>query len=207
MSSGRAAAARYGAATVAGSIVTLAVLFAMQALIATARTELDRAGRRHFVDFVRVKPMEAVQTKDRRPPKPTRPEARPADVPETRLDPVGSAGATLDLGTVEVQADVAIGGLGLESGDGDYLPIVKIAPVYPWTAQTEGIQGYCIVEYTVTPAGTVKDVVVVEADPPVVFDKASIEAAMKFKYRPRVVDGSAIEVRGVRNLFRYTLDS
>jgi protein TonB len=52
----------------------------------------------------------------------------------------------------------------------------------------------------------VRDVRVVEADPRSVFDKASIEAAEKFKYRPRVINGQPIEVHGVRNLFRFSLD-
>jgi protein TonB len=63
------------------------------------------------------------------------------------------------------------------------------------------------VEYTVTPAGTVTDVVVVEAEPKDVFDQASIDAALKFKYKPRVVAGEPIAVQGVRNLFKYTLET
>jgi protein TonB len=101
---------------------------------------------------------------------------------------------------------MSVSGLGLVASDGDYLPIVKIAPVYPARAQSRGIEGYCLVEYTVTTTGTTKDVVVVEAEPPGIFNKASIAAALKFKYRPRVVDGEPIEVYGVRNLFRYELE-
>ena len=62
----------------------------------------------------------------------------------------------------------------------------------------------CVVEAA---TGTVKDIVVVEAEPKRIFDDASIEAASRFKYRPRVVDGEPIEVRGVRNLFRFKLES
>ena len=36
--------------------------------------------------------------------------------------------------------------------------------------------------------------------------KASVDAALKFKYRPRVIDGEAVAVPGVRNLFRYELE-
>ena len=62
------------------------------------------------------------------------------------------------------------------------------------------------VEYTVTTTGSVKDVVVVEAEPKGIFEKVSIEAARKFKYKPRVVNGEPIEVQGVRNRFLYKLD-
>jgi protein TonB len=33
-----------------------------------------------------------------------------------------------------------------------------------------------------------------------------LRAALKFKYRPRVVDGRPVEVSGVRNQFVFELD-
>jgi protein TonB len=92
------------------------------------------------------------------------------------------------------------------SGDGEYLPIVKVAPIYPRRAQTRGITGYCIVEYTVTTSGAIRDPVAVDCNPSGVFDKASVKASLKFKYKPRVVDGEAVEVAGVQNKFTYELE-
>jgi protein TonB len=112
----------------------------------------------------------------------------------------------VSIGTIPMTNGPAVGGLGLAVGDGEYLPIVKIAPLYPWRAQSEGIEGRVVVEFTVTETGAVKDVVVVEADPKNVFDKVSIQAALKFRYRPKVVDGAPIEVRGVRNVFLFKLE-
>ena len=54
--------------------------------------------------------------------------------------------------------EVAIAGTGgMSASDGEYLPIVKVAPIYPRRAQTRGITGYCIVEYTVTKSGSIRD--------------------------------------------------
>src|SRR5690606_14553960 len=98
------------------------------------------------------------------------------------------------------------------SGDGDYLPIVKVAPEYPSTAASRGIEGFCMVEFTVTTAGTTRDVRVVEGEctnkegkPTSVFNRASIRAAERFKYRPKVLDGEPIEVPGIRNRFVFEL--
>ena len=56
----------------------------------------------------------------------------------------------MDFGA-EVGDDISLeGGLALESGDGEYLPIVKVAPVYPRRALQRGIEGFVIVEFTVT---------------------------------------------------------
>jgi protein TonB len=95
---------------------------------------------------------------------------------------------------------------GMSSGDGEYLPIVKVAPIYPRRAQTRGISGYCIVEYTVTKTGSIRDPQAVDCQPSGIFDRASVKAATKFKYKPRVVDGEPIEVAGVQNKFTYELE-
>ncbi|MCP4573662.1 MAG: TonB family protein [bacterium] len=199
---------RYLAATVIGALVTLGVLFTMHTLIATPQSKLDESGQRHFVDFVRVQREETVERKDRRRDKPTAPENPPPEAVQPRVDTVEDTRMEVSVPTapMDVGVEMSVANLGLVASDGDYLPIVKIAPVYPPVAQSRGIEGHCLVEYTVTTAGTVKDVIVVESDPKGIFDRVSIQAALKFKYRPRVVNGEPIEVRGVRNLFRYELE-
>jgi protein TonB len=199
--------ARYAVAIAAGTAVTLGVLFLMQTLIATARRDLDESGARHFVDFVRVERGEAVQRKERRAEKPAEPEA-PPPVPQPEADAVDplDMAVSVSMSVPIPREEISISGLDMTVSDGEYLPIVKIAPAYPMAARNRGIEGYCIVEYTVTAAGTVKDVVVIEAEPTGIFDKASIEAALKFKYKPRVVNGEPIDVVGVRNIFRYNLE-
>ncbi|MEZ5066184.1 MAG: TonB family protein [bacterium] len=196
---------RLAISSVLGAIVTVVVLFIMQTLIATAKRDLDESGTRHFVDFVRAQREETIERKERKAEKPAEPEA-PPDMPQQAAQNFEPTQTALNIAPPPVMADVDVGGINLEASDGEYLPIVKIAPVYPWKAQTERISGYCIVEYTVTTSGTVRDPVVVDANPPGVFDKASIEAALKFKYKPRVVNGEPIEVHGVRNLFNYRLE-
>ncbi len=199
---------RYGMAVVLGALVTLGVLFTMHVLIATPQAQLDESGTRHFVDFVRVQREETVQRKDRRPKKPMTPDAPPPQAVTPRMDAVDEAqvAVAVPVAPVDVGVEMDVSGLGLAASDGDYLPIVKIAPVYPSAARQRGIEGYCLVEYTVTTLGTTKDIVVVEAEPEGIFNRTSIKAAEKFKYRPRVVNGEAIEVHGVRNLFRYQLE-
>lgn len=87
----------------------------------------------------------------------------------------------------------------------DYLPLVTVAPQYPPAAQAAGISGRCTVEFTVTAAGTTRDVRPVACDPPGVFDSAAVAAARQFKYRPRERAGEPVEVAGVRNEFLFSL--
>ncbi len=108
---------------------------------------------------------------------------------------------------VETDIDLTSGGFSLGVGEGDYLPIVKVAPIYPRRAVSRGVEGHCIVEYTVTRAGTTRDARVLPGQcTSGLFEKASLAASLKFKYKPRVIDGNAVEVSGVRNKFTYELE-
>ena len=89
--------------------------------------------------------------------------------------------------------------------DGDLIPVAKVLPNYPASALRSGLEGYVIVEFTVTRTGTVADVGVVESSDRV-FERAAVEAASKFRCRPRVIHGEAVEVHGVRNKVTFELD-
>ena len=102
-----------------------------------------------------------------------------------------------------IKVEVGIGGFQIV--DGDYLPIVKVNPIYPRRAMTRGVEGNCLVEFTVTTLGTVRDAVVVECTSSL-FASASVNAAMKFKYKPRVINGQPIEVPGVQHVITYKLE-
>ena len=86
----------------------------------------------------------------------------------------------------------------------DYLPVVKENPKYPSVAFKKNITGYVILEYTVTKIGSVEDISVLDSEPRKVFDKAAVNAAKKYRYLPRIVDGEPIEVPGVKT--RITFD-
>ena len=84
-----------------------------------------------------------------------------------------------------------------------YLPMVKLAPVYPREAAMACIEGWALLEFMVTAMGTVRDPIVIEASPAGVFDGAAITAAREFRYVPKVWNGQAVDVRGVRYLMRF----
>ena len=81
----------------------------------------------------------------------------------------------------------------------EFLPLVKVAPIYPSFALERNLQGHVLLEFAVTATGAVRDPVVVEAEPPGVFDHAAINAVSRFRYKPKVVEGEVVEVTGVRN--------
>ena len=197
--------ARYAVSIVIGSVVAVALLYLMQVLIATGKAAISEDRSVNFVDFIKIENPPEVNTRDRKPEKPDKPQEPPPDAPKPQMDAVEPGKTTINVGRPTVSADISISGTGLSQADGEYLPIVKVAPIYPRRAQSRGLEGYVIVEFTVTKAGTVKDVVVVESSSSL-FNSAAIKAAEKFKYKPRVIDGEAVEVYGVQNLIRFELE-
>ncbi len=203
------AAGRLLIALTLSAVVTLGLFFLMQSLIVNSGTALTDAPVGSVLDFVRVKEEEQVERKERKPKKPPKPETPPPQMQQPQLDaatPNAEGAAAMDF-SADVSSDMALeGGLALEGGDGEYLPIVKVAPVYPRRALQRGIEGFVIVQFTVTKTGTVRDPVVVEANPAGIFEQAAMDAALKFKYKPRVVNGEATEVAGVQNRITFQME-
>ncbi|MDM7861762.1 energy transducer TonB [Alteromonas sp. ASW11-36] len=199
---------RFLIALVLASFVTFGLFTLMQVLIASGDMTLSEPPEGNVLDFVRVKQEEVVEQKDRKPRKPPKPQEEPPQMEQPQMDnssPDGE-GSGMDF-AADVGNDVALdGGLALESGDGEYLPIVKVAAVYPRRALQRGIEGFVIVEFTVTKQGSVRDPIVVEANPQGIFEQAAIDAALKFKYKPRVVNGEPTEVAGVQNRITFKID-
>jgi protein TonB len=199
---------RYGLAIVLSVSVTFVLLWGMQMLITGGKGALTEPPRGNVLDFMRLKKEETVQKKERKPQKPPKPQTPPPPMQQPQMAQSNpNADAVSTSFSADIAADTGLaGGLSLDSGDGDYLPIVKVAPIYPRRAQSRGIEGYVIVEFTVTKNGSVRDPIVVEAQPADIFNRAAIDAALKFKYKPRVVDGEATEVAGVQNKISFEID-
>ncbi|MCA6064657.1 energy transducer TonB [Thalassolituus marinus] len=198
---------RFGSALAVAAVATFAVFWVMQSLISSGGSVLNEQDFGKLQSFVMSKPDDDVQTKDRKPRKPPTPPEEPPK-PEMQQPEFAKADTSaFDVGGFDLSADLNVdAGLGGGTGDGEYLPIVKVAPTYPRRAAQKGIEGYVVVEFTVTTLGTVVDPRVIEADPPGIFDRAATQAVTKFKYKPKMENGKPIEVKGVRNIIRFELD-
>tara|TARA_R110002072_G_scaffold64_15_gene514 strand:+ start:4138 stop:4851 length:714 start_codon:yes stop_codon:yes gene_type:complete len=206
------------AATVA-LIVTAALIYLEQYLIESGDDRLDEAPATRLVDVVRVKEEVEVATRERQqkpqPPDEAPEIQKPKMVANFDLDSAYSMSNPADNVSNNLQL-----GKGFGFSDGEYLPIVKVAPEYPRRALVEGLSGWVIVEFTVGKAGTVIEPIVVDNcaitqrgldvpecvdRPSAIFDRAALKAARKFKYKPKVIDGEPIETSGVRNKITFVL--
>ncbi len=185
---------------VPAAIVTAGLLLTMQILISQDLKEEEGGSEFKIPDISMPDQEISTEYDTRKPDKPDEPEEPPPELPEPEFENLDTSASVNVAPTIN--AKLNIGGVGGFSSDGDYLPIVKTQPRYPSRALSRGIEGYCTVEYTVTRSGETRDVTVVDC-PQSIFSSASVKAAEKFKYKPKVIDGEAIEVPGVRNRFIF----
>ena len=194
---------RLAAAASLGIGVTFGLLFIMQLLISTGQEAFTETESFRLADFVRVERNEIVEVKKDKPEKTPEPEEMP-EMPTPDMMNNFDNSMAVSVSAPQINTSMRVGGVGFGISDGEYLPIVKVAPVYPARALQRGLEGYVIVEFTVTRQGTVRDVGVVESTS-TLFERAAMEAASKFKYKPRVIDGEAVEVPGVRNKISFAI--
>lgn len=84
-------------------------------------------------------------------------------------------------------------------------PTVKFAPIYPENCRARGAQGVVMVEFDVTPEGTVVNPRVIASENSCL-DRAALQTISKWKFSPQTdADGRAIAQRGLRQTFNFQL--
>jgi TonB family protein len=71
--------------------------------------------------------------------------------------------------------------------------IKHVAPEYPPTAASRGIEGVVELRFTVTKDGTVTHATIVRAEPAHVFNHSAIAAVRRWKYEPKTINGVPVE--------------
>ena len=191
-------------AALAGAIFTSSMFWLLWSLIETSFEAGERAEAAR-IEFSRMRRDTEVATK--RDEKVER--ERPPPTPETPRLAFAAGGIDNNVAQLApvVDARGAMSRMSMSAGsDRDVIPLVRINPDYPPRAQTRGIEGYVIVQFTITATGTVKDAIVVEAQPKGMFDDAALKAIARWRYNPKVDAGVAVERVGVRTRLTVQLE-
>lgn len=188
-------------------MVTASLFYFMQLLISQSIQLEERINVVRLVDATMPEiAMEVIRDVER-PQEIQAIDAPTPDVPDRNVS-MDAGGDNLNISRDAVDVDIGldIGGASLGVSDGEMLPLVNIQPTYPTRAAQRGIEGWAQVAFTVTETGGVRDVIVVDAEPPGMFDQASIRAAERFRFQPRVVNGEPVAVPNVQYVFRFQLE-
>jgi len=187
-------------------VVTFGLFWAMQALIGMSQ-KLNEGRPPPSIEFVRLKRDNTPEEKKREPPKREKPEQQPPP-PEMNLaknmKPGDAVGDIMPMVDTAVELEKA-SSLGAGGGDRDVVPLVRVDPQYPPQARQRRIEGWVDVEFTIGPAGTVVDPKVIGADPPGVFEQATLRAVRRYRYNAKIVDGVAVARHGIQLRIRFKL--
>lgn len=188
--------------------ITASLFYFMQFLIATGERFSDPVEVIRIVDATmpdieldvveeieRPEPIEEVVQED-------------VEIPDKQISLDSGPSIGISRQDIDIGDGLDLSPTSISSADGEQLPLVTIAPQYPTRAAQRGIEGWCLVSFSIDGLGNVIEdsIVVVDAEPPNLFDRASVRAVTRFKYQPRVVDGVGVQVDGLQYVFRYELE-
>ncbi len=195
--------------------ITFALFLFMFKLISSGGNNKEEMEAIAGIHFGPVDIPDEVMTKNRRIPKKPPPPKNPPPPPKMQVSKMEQSVQDmpqLDLPNLDVPVS---GGEGMFIGsfasvdrteEGDIIPIVVIRPIYPRDAAMQGLEGWVKIQFTITETGTVKSPRVIESEPPRVFNREAIRAILKWKFKPRVIDGVAVE-RPATQIIEFNLDS
>lgn len=194
--------------------VTFSLFLFMFKLISSGGNDHEELEAIAGIHFGPVDIPDEVMTKNRRiPRKPPPPKDPP---PPPRMQVAKMDQAVQDMPEVNLpNLDVPMtAGEGLYIGnfasidkteEGDIIPIVVIRPMYPREAAISGQEGWVKIEFTITAIGTVKNPRVIDASPPRIFNREALRAILKWKFKPRIIDGVAVD-RPATQIIDFSLE-
>ncbi|WP_101760530.1 energy transducer TonB [Oceanicoccus sp. KOV_DT_Chl] len=184
-----------------GVLVTGMLLFLMCSLIAMDPPDLIEENIK-IIDVVMSDERDIIEQIDPIVEKPVDPQPQP-QIPEftQSFDPGEglkiSIAPTLDPGVKEI-------GSGFSSGSA--MAIFKVAPTYPRRQQTKGVEGFVDLMFDITPTGKTENIRVLYSEPEGAFDKSSVKALAKWKYKPAMEDGVAMAQKNQTTRITYELE-
>ena len=214
--------------TCAGAI-TLLLFLLVYLMVTKTPQSITGLGDINLINFIRLEQPPAPPEKqpDRvKPEEPPPPEKIPP-VPKLEARTPPPAQIKMDLPAPDIRLSSSIQGVPYT---GDYLksppaqpvavggdavsapeiiitnitPTVRIEPQYPPRALRAGIEGTVTVEFTIAVDGSIKDVQIVSAEPPKIFDHEVLKALKRWKFQPQTVEGKTVEKRARQDI-RFTL--
>lgn len=194
---------RFVSAGAAGLIITASLIFVMNYLIEVSEAVESTPRDRMTLEFVSTIEDTEVRIDEVAPEMPSPPVNPPPLVPPTEpgaeFTGIGVP-VSLPAPPVNTQTPPNLG-----TANNGLINIIAVQPNYPVAASQRGLEGHVIVVFDVTEMGTVSNVAVVESSSSV-FHKAAIEAAYRFRYKAKMVDGVPRASHGLQKLFTFKME-
>lgn len=204
-----------GAAFGLASIATIGIFYFMSVLVSGGKNLNRSDDTENFIEFVRVRPQDNLETRSRKlPDKPPDPKTPPKMEQMKTSTPQPTKNMQAMSNMPKLDAPLAfgdgafVGGVGGGgSSDRGVTPMVRIEPQYPRKAAMEGTEGWVRLQFDITEMGTVDNIQVLEANPPRVFDSSARQALLKWRYKPQTEEGKPVRLNGQKVQLDFSLSA
>jgi protein TonB len=191
---------RFIASIVVGVVITFGLFVLMAELINSGAKSKQDQFENIIVEINTTPPESKAQQRNRVPPPPPPPPKQPPKPQQPDPEPqiADAGGINFNMPSVNVGGvNAGLSGPGALMRDGDATPIVRIEPKFPTKAARDGIEGWVQLSFEINEVGGVENVEVINAEPKRVFDREAKKALLKWKYKPKVVDGKPMRQTGL----------
>lgn len=190
-------------------VVTTFLFYFMAFLISGGKSLGKSSDSENVIEFVRIKRPSQTELRKRKLPKKPEIKEQPKATKSLKMKQkaVTPNRPNMKFNTPHLDIPLALGKGGVAVGAGggggaqgsDEMPLVRVEPQFPREAISRGIeQGWVRLQFDLNPDGTVADARVVDSSPREVFDLAARRAVLKWKYRPKIVDGKGVARKGLK---------
>ncbi len=194
---------RSTSAIIPSAAITFFLFLGMYWLVSNNNQNRISTDDNFSIDFTPLKIDEKINTTRRQQPKkPEKPLKQPKvqpklNITQQKLDrtPPAMDIPPLDANFGGTGPNIGRGGYSNRdaSGNGDIVPLVTIAPNYPRKPLIAKIEGWVKIEFTITATGGVINPHVVSAKPARMFNREALRAISKYRFKPKYVNGVAVE--------------
>lgn len=200
---------RWTLALFGGVVVSIFLFWSMQKMIHADNKNIVENEIYKMIDFVQTQRQERSPEKLKELP----PEPKPKKAPHktqiaTQKQEVQNPSTQLNitlpsLGALDLEGrerPKLLAPTKVTKLDSELIPMVQTKPTYPKNAKRMGVEGVVKVSLEVNEAGEVQNIEILESNPEGVFDASVRKALLRWKFRPKTVDGRAVPQTGVLTL-------
>ena len=183
-------------------IVSISIFLIIQSLITRDSNLNLENDSKSYLEFIRIRQDDSLEQRTRtipdKPPQPKRPPQPEIELDETKPPPIQNL--DIDIPDFDIPTDFKGAFLGdisnLGSGTSQLIPLVKVAPRCPPEAALAGTNGEVLLNLLVNASGRVEKIRLLRANPPRVFNREATKAVRRWQFKPKTIDGIAVEQQG-----------
>ena len=163
------------------------------------------------INFIRVMEESKVERKDRikkELPKPKEIPTPPKNINSIKQPNIAVENPNLDINIPTINMPVNINSanflngavLNQMAGNSEAMPILRIPPIYPRRAKMLKKEGYVKLKLFISKDGLINKAQIIESNPKKLFDKAALNSVYGWKFKPKLVDGKAVEQTAIQTV-------